>query len=440
MRRWATACVLAAALAVVPARAAAQQPVQIIDRIAAVVGERIILLSEIDEEINQRRSQGLQVPEDSSAVDSLRRQVLNELIDDEVIYQRARSDTSITVTDQEVLGAVEDQYRQVRGQFRTDVEFRQALQGAGLGSPEEYRRWLTDKQRRAAYEQRLIGKLQQDGKLRAGTVSEAELLHAFDEAMARNTERRRPATITFRQIVIAPRASEAARSEAYRRADSVRVAIERGADFATMARRFSDDVSTRENGGDLGFFRRGVMVRQFEEVAFAIRPGVVSPAVESPFGYHLILVERVQSAEVKARHILFAPAIGEAELAAASGLADSVAQLVRGGASADSLARLFGDSAEPRQIGPADRTQMDSIYARAMADAQAGDVVGPFPLNPEIPVRTRFVVAQVTDVQPERGFTFEEVRDQLRQGLLREKGIRNLIADLRRAVYIDVRL
>ena len=113
---------------------------------------------------------------------------------------------------------------------------------------------------------------------------------------------------------------------------------------------------------------------------------------------------------------------------------------MRGGASADSLARLFGDSAEPRQIGPADRTQMDSTYARAMADAQSGGVVGPFPLNPEIPVRTRFVVAQVTDVQPERGFTFEEVRDQLRTGLLREKGIRNLIADLRRAVYIDVRL
>jgi peptidyl-prolyl cis-trans isomerase SurA len=440
MPRRAAWCALAAALAVLPARAAAQQPVQEIDRIAAVVGERIILLSEIDEEINQRRGQGLQLPEDSAGIAALRRQVLGDLIDDEVIYQKARSDTSITVNDQEVLGAVEEQYRQVRGQFRTEAEFRQALLGAGLGSPEEYRRWLTDKQRRAAYQQRYIGKMQQEGKLRAGTVSEADLRRAYEEAMARQGERRRPPTITFQQIVVEPRPSIEARREAFSRADSLRVEIERGADFATLARRFSDDVTTRENGGDLGFFRRGVMVRQFEEVAFAIRPGVVSPVVTTPFGYHLILVDRVQSAEVKARHILITPAIGAPELAAARALADSLATLVRSGASADSLARLYGDSTEPRQIGPADRTQMDSAYGRAMAEVVTGSVVGPFALNPDIPARSRFVVALVTDVQPERQFTFEEVRDQLRGGLLRERGIRNLIADLRRQTYIDVRL
>ncbi len=440
MRGWAAAGLLAGALALPPGRAIAQQPIQSLDRIAAVVGERIILLSEIDEEINQRRSQGLQVPEDSAAVADLRRQVLDELIDDEVIYQRARSDTAITVSDQEVLGAVEEQVRQVRGQFRTEAEFRAALQGAGLGTPEEYRRWLTDKQRRAAYQQRLIGSLQQEGKLRAGTVSEAELRQAFDAAMQRTGGRRRPPTITFTQIVVAPRPSEEARREALRRADSVRVELERGADFATMARRFTDDITTRESGGDLGFFRRGVMVRAFEEMAFSIRPGVVSPVVATPFGYHIILVERVLSAEVKARHILFSPAIGAPELAAARGLADSLATLVRGGASADSLARAYGDSAEPRSIGPADRTQMDSTYAQALADATPGAVVGPFPLNADVPTRTRFVVVQVTDVQPERDFAFEEVRDQLRSGLLREKGIRNLISDLRRQTYIDVRL
>ena len=440
MRRWVAASLLAGALALLPDRAAAQEPAQVLDRIAAIVGERIILLSEIDEEINQRRGAGLQVPEDSAAIEALRRQVLNELIDDEVIYQRARSDTSITVTDQEVLGAVEEQYRQVHGQFRTEPEFRQALQGAGMGTPEEYRRWLTDKQRRAAYQQRLIGNLQQEGKLRAGTVSEAELRHAFDEAMQRAGDRRRPPTITFHQIVVAPQPAEAARHEAHRLADSVRVALERGADFATMARRFSDDPSTRDNGGDLGFFRRGVMVRSFEEMAFNLRPGVISPLVASPFGYHIIVVDRIQAAEVKARHILFSPAIGEAEMAAARTLADSLAGLVRGGTSADSLARVFGDSAEPRTIGPVDRTQMDTTYAQAMSEAGIGAVVGPFALNPDVSTRTRFVVTQVTDVQPERSFTFEEVRDQLRSGLLREKGIRNLISDLRRRTYIDVRL
>jgi len=440
MRRWVTGCVLAAALALSPARAVAQEATQVIDRIAAVVGDRIILLSEIDEEINQRRGQGLQLPQDSAGLATLRREVLNDLIDDEVIYQKARTDTSITVTDQEVLGAVDEQYRQVRSQFRTEPEFRSALEAAGLGTPEEYRRWLTDKQRRAAYQQRYVQKLQQEGKLRGGTVSEADLRRAYEEAMARQGDRRRPPTISFNQIVIEPHASEEARREAFHHADSIRVAIERGADFSDMARRFSDDAATKDNGGDLGFFRRGVMVRQFEEVAFALRPGVVSPVVTSPFGYHIIIVDRVQAAEVKARHILIIPRIGPPELAAARALADSVAALVRHGASADSLARLYGDSAEPRQIGPADRTQMDSTYAREMVDAQAGSVVGPFAINADIPARTRFVVAQVTDVQPERSFSFEEVRDQLRVSVLRERGLRNLISDLRRATYIDVRL
>jgi peptidyl-prolyl cis-trans isomerase SurA len=418
---------------------AAQQAPAVIDRIAAVVGERIILLSEIDEEINQRRGSGLQPPEDSAGLEALRHQVLSDLIDDEVLFQRARRDTTISVTDQEVQSAVDDQYRRVREQFRAEPDFRSALQGAGLGTPEEYRRWLSDRQRRAAYQQRYIGKLQQEGKLRPGTVSEAELRRAYGEAMVQG-QRKRPATVSFRRIVIAPVPTEAAQRAALQRAESVRVAIAGGADLAELARRFSDDASTRENGGDLGFFRRGQMVRQFEEVAFSLRPGVVSPVVVTPYGYHLILVERVQPAEVKARHILFAPAVGAAELDAARQLADSLAALVRAGASADSLARLHGDTTEPRSLGPLERAQLDTAYAEAFGDAQAGQVVGPFALNPETPSRMRFVVAQLTDVQPERDYSFEEVRDQLRAGLLRERGVRNLLDDLRRQTYVDVRL
>ena len=431
---------LCAAVFAAPLAAQQAEPPQVIDRIAAVVGERIILVSEIDEEINQRRGNGLQIPDDSAALVQLRRQVLSDLVDDEVIYQRARRDTSISVTDQEVQNAVDEQFRQVRAQFHSDAEFANALRGAQLGTPEEYRRWLTDKQRRAAYQQRYIGKLQQAGKLRSGTISEADLQRAYQEAVAREGDRnRRPATITFRQIVISPQPTLAARHEALRRADSVRTALENGADFSEMARRFSDDVTTKDNGGDLGFFRRGVMVRPFEEAAFGLRPGVISPIVESPFGYHIIIVDRIQAAEVKARHILFTPAISDAERTAAQRLADSLAVLVRGGASADSLARLYGDSSEPRSIGPADRSQMDSTYIRALADAAAGSVVGPVPMDAG-GGRMRYVVMQVTDVQAERAFAFEEVRDQLRQNLLRERGIRNLIADLRRQTYIDIRL
>lgn len=421
------------------APAPAQQPVQPIDRVAAVVGERIILLSEIDEEINQRRGQGLQLPQDSAGIEALRRQVLNELVDDEVLYQRARRDTSINVTDAEVQGAVDQQYRQVRQQFRTDQEFRVALQGAGMGTPEEYRRWLTEKQRRAAYQQRFLQKQQQEGRLRGGSVSEAELRRAFDAAMAQN-QRRRPATITYRQVVVAPVATDSARAAARLRAESLQVELTRGADFAAVARRFSDDPASRETGGDLGWFRRGMMVRPFEEVAFALRPNVVSPVVATQYGFHIILVERIQPAEVKARHVLITPVVTEADLAAARARAEQYAAAVRAGASADSIARIHGDSGEPRLVGPADRGQLPPSYVTAFEGVEPGAVVGPFVVNPEMPARTRYVVAQVTDVQPEREFTFEEVRDQLRANLLREKGVRSLLDDLRRRTYVDIRL
>jgi peptidyl-prolyl cis-trans isomerase SurA len=426
---------------VLVAPAAAQQPaaLQPIDGIVAVVGQRIILLSEVDEEINQRRGQGLQLPADSAGLVALRRQVLSDLIDDEVLFVRARLDTSITVTDAEVQSAVEEQVRQVRSQFRTDQEYRTALAGAGLGTPEEYRRWITEKQRRSAYQQRFLQRMQQEGKLRSGTVSETELRGAYQAAMAQS-QRRRPPTISFRQVVVAPRPTATARARARLLAESVQVELERGADFADAVRRFTSDVSTREAGGDLGFFRRGMMVRAFEDVAFQLRPGVISPVVETQYGYHIIQVERVLPAEVKARHILFSPEITDADLAAARALADSAARLVRGGASADSLARLWGDTAEPRQVGPADRTQMNPAYTQAFAGVEPGSVVGPFEMNPETPQRIRFVVVQVTDVQPERDFTFDEVRDQLRTNMLRERGIRNLLTDLRRRTYVDVRM
>ncbi len=438
---------LCAAMLCVPGAAAAQQReplvpagVEVIDRVVAVVGERVILLSEIEEILGQMRAQGVQVPEDSARLHALRRETLDQLIDDEVLYQRARRDTAITVTDAEVTQAVEQSYQQVRRQFRTEAEFRAALAGAGYGTPDEYRRFLTDQQRRSAFIQRFIQRQQQDGKLRGGTVSEAELRRAYQQVLAQPEHDRRAPSITLQQIVVAAQPTDSARTAARAEAESVRVAIEGGADFATMARRFSDDVGTRENGGDLGFFRRGMMVRPFEEVAFRLRPNVVSPVVSTPFGYHLIWVDRIQTAEVKARHILFAPGIRPQDLAAARQRAESLAALVRRGANADSLARIYGDTSEPRSIGPADRRNLPGVYAQALAQAQTGDVVGPFPSDPDAPTRTRFIVVKVTDVSPEREYTFDEVREQLRGSLTRQQGIRNLVADLRRRTFVDVRM
>ncbi len=441
MRRAAPA-VLALALLGLPARGAAQQgATQVIDRIAAVVGERIILMSEIDEQLAERRQQGLEIPDDSAALHRLRRVVLQDLIDEEVLFAAARRDTSVQVTDQEVQQAVDEQYRQMRGNFAGEAELRRAFAESPFGSAEEWRRRFAEVQRRQAYRDRYVTRLRQEGKLRSGAVSEADLRAAYDVAVRqRGGVPRYPPTITFRQIVIAPRPTEDARARALVLAESVKVELDRGADFAAAARRFSGDPTSREQGGDLGWFRRETMVREFATVAFALRPGAVSPPVRTTYGYHLILVERIQPAEVKARHILFAPAITETDLAAAQALADSLAALVRGGASADSLARVHADSAEARLMGPVDRTRLDSAFVRAFDGVEAGAIVGPFPVSPDGSAsRTRLIVAQVTDVQPERDYTFEDAREELRTQVQRQRSIQNLIESLKRHSYVDVR-
>ncbi|MDO8666212.1 MAG: peptidyl-prolyl cis-trans isomerase, partial [Gemmatimonadales bacterium] len=155
---------------------------------------------------------------------------------------------------------------------------------------------------------------------------------------------------------------------------------------------------------------------------------------------HIIQVDRIQPAEIKARHILVTVAISDSELAAARRTADTVAARLHGNASFDSLALLFADTSEPRVVGPLDRTQLPAPFVQAFEGAAAGEVVGPFAMNPETPARSRFAVAEVTDVQPERAFNFEEVREQLRANVLQQKAISELLRTLRRQVYLDIRL
>jgi hypothetical protein len=85
-------------------------------------------------------------------------------------------------------------------------------------------------------------------------------------------------------------ATPAVRDSLRRRAEQIQAQAAGGADFAALARQHSDDTS-KEQGGDLGFFGKGQMVPTFEQAAFALQPGQVSRVVESPFGYHVIKVE-----------------------------------------------------------------------------------------------------------------------------------------------------
>src|SRR6266571_6195077 len=317
-----------------------------VDRIVAIVGTKPILASQVEEQLVLAQSQGAKIPDDSAGRDAARRQILSQMVDEELMVQQAERDTTIKVTEQEVQDAVEQTVQNVRKQFASITEFRAQLRAAQFVSEEEWRRWLADQQRRSILQQRLIEALKGKGKLRPIPPTDAQMHDFWEENKAQQPKR--PAAVSFRQVVIVPKADSAAQARARQLAESLVVALRHGASFSEMAKQYSADSASREQGGELGWFRRGVMVKEFEDVAFRLRPGDISEPVETEFGYHIIQVERVQPAEILARHVLIQSAISPTQIALAKRQADSVHDALAAGASFDTLARRYSDPSEPK--------------------------------------------------------------------------------------------
>jgi len=414
---------------------AAQQP---IDRIVAIVGTRPILASQIQEEMVQAQAQGQQLPPDSAGRMLMRHQILDHLVELELLVQHAQRDTSIKITDQEVLDQVEQTYQNVRKQFSSEVDFREQIKQAHFGSVEEWRRWLADEQRRQLYAQRLIEAQRQKGKLKPIPPTDAQMREFWEQNRAQQP--RRPATIGFRQIVVRPMPDSAARARALQLAESLVVQLRHGADFGTAAKRFSGDSASAAQGGELGWFRRGVMVKEFEDWAFHMRPGEISEPVETPFGFHIINIERTQPAEVLGRHILIVPEISAAQITIARRLADSVHDaLAKSGASFDALAKAHADPQEQKIVEDAPFDKLPPEYQQVVAADTTLGLKRMITLGADSP-RPKFVVLDVTSRHPEGELTYDDVKLNIRQTLGDQLAIRHFIDQLKRQTYIDIRL
>lgn len=435
MIRRALGVALLVALAAAPA-AGAQAPI-LVDRIVAVVGSQPILSSQLDEEIASAQAQGQQLPTDSAGRAAMRRRILNSLVETELLVQQAERDTSVKVTEQEVQEAVEQTVKNVRNRFASEQEFQNQLKLAAFGGVEEWRRWLTEQQRRQILQQRLIESLRQKGKIKPIPPTDAQMRAYWEEN--RSSDQRRPTTASFRQIIVLPQPDSAARAQALEKADSLLKALHAGADFAELARKFSDDSASRDSGGSLGWFRRGVMVKPFEAVAFRLRPGELSYPVETVFGFHIIQVQRVQPAEVLARHILIAPKISAAQIAAARARADTVHDALARHVSFDTLAQRYGDENAPKLAEAVALTQLAPEYQQLLAkDTTLG-------LKPVVEMnaasaRPQFAVIEVTARQAEGPLAYEDVRERIRSDLSQQLGVEHYLDQLRRLTYIDFRL
>jgi peptidyl-prolyl cis-trans isomerase SurA len=431
--------IAAIALAACAMPLAAQQQFVPLDRIVAVVGDQPITRYDLEQRMLQDQQRGVQIPTDSAGRHAYELQTLNMMVDEELLLQQAK-DLKVEVSDNDLNNAVDKQIRDVKARFPSDAEFRAELAKAGLGTPEEYRRMLLDQMRRDQTIQKVMQKLREDNKIIPANVTEEDVKEAFERSKA--SLPKRPATVTFRQIVIAPRATPAARELARAKAESILAEIKRGGDFALLAKRESMDPTTKETGGDLGWARRGQYVPEFERWVWSLPPGELSPVFESPFGFHIVRVDRVAAGEVKARHILIRPKLDSADLARAHLEADTVAKAWRAGAPFDSLAKKHHDYAAKEEtsiLEPMPRDSLPDSYQRAFAGKQPNDIVIFEIPDPQRGI-PKVVVAQLLSAKAGGDYTLKEMSDLVRNRLADEGGVRRYLDSLRKKTYVSIRL
>ncbi|MEP7066358.1 MAG: peptidylprolyl isomerase [Gemmatimonadota bacterium] len=409
-----------------------------VDGIIAVVGTTPVLRSDVEERLAQARASGQKMPEDSASQQAMLRSILDAIIDEELLVQKAK-DEKIEVSENDINADVDKRMQTIRTRFTTEKEFRDELKKSGFGTVDEFRRWLTDQSRRSQLQQKLFEKLRSDGKIAPASVSNAEV----DEFFNKNSSQlqKLPATVTLRQIVVSPKPSPHQDSMAVLKAESLYVEISKGGDFEQIAKRVSMDPSTKELGGDLGWRRRGDFVPEFDRVYFGLRPGVVSPPVKTVFGYHLIRVDRVQPAEVKGRHILIRPAIDSADISAARAEAANVAKQWRAGVSFDTLRAKHHDPSEESSIPqPFPQSQLPQEYQTAIAGHKANDILDPFSIEDKTRGTPKFFVVQITSIAGEHEPTVADWREKIRDQLAEEKSIRRYLDGLRKVSYVSVRI
>jgi len=367
----------------------------------------------------------------------MRKQVLSDLVDDELLVQEAARDTAIKVTDKEVIDAVAAAIKNIRSRYTTEPEFMAELHKAGFTSLDEYRRFLAEQSRRDMQKDRLKQILKEKGKLKPVSPSEQEMKDFFEDQQGQFGSR--PATVSFRQVVIAPRPTDAAKTRALALADSILIELRKGADFAVAAKRFSADPGSRDRGGELGWARRGLFVPEFDRVAFSLKIGVISEPVETPFGYHLIQVMRTQPGEIQVRHILIAAEVTASDVDSAEVHARQVYAAAQGGASFDSLQREWHDATEEREAAAVPLDKLPDVYKRGILGADTTlTVLPPFPLESPGGAK-KFAIVMVTERRGDGEITYQDVRDRVRQILSEDLAMQRYLAQLRRATYVEVR-
>ena len=282
--------VFAAALFVSTGLSAQKYSGGLVDKTVAVVGNEVILVSDIESEVQQMQAQGRSSDRD------MRCSILERMMENKIFLMQARID-SLTVNYDMVDGELSNRIDQYRTYLGGDEELEKYF-----GKP-LYK--LRQEWRQLFEEQSLIQTEQSEIAGRIPEVTPYDVQQFLDTVSVEDLPVV-PIKYQLSQICIYPD-REAAAMAVKERLLSLRERIIHGEKFATLARIYSEDPGSARRGGELGMASKSIFWPAFSDAAMALRPGVISQIVETPDGFHIIDVIEKKGDMFNARHILLKP-------------------------------------------------------------------------------------------------------------------------------------
>ncbi|MCB5261604.1 MAG: peptidylprolyl isomerase [Candidatus Cloacimonetes bacterium] len=399
---------------------------EVLDKIVAKVGSDIILMSELEQQISQLQSQGI----DPGML--IPRAVLNQMVDQRLMVQKAK-ELNIKIDEQAIKDYAARYLKQIKAQYPNEAAFQADLVKMKL-TQTELQKHFEDQITENALSEQLIEKYIST-KVK---VEEAEML-AFYET-SKDTLAVKPVSWDLRLIVREVMPSEQSELRARAVIDSIYQAVQTGADFAQMATEFSDCASAQQ-GGDLGFFKRGMMVKEFEDAAFLLDVGEISKVVESQFGYHIIKLTEKRGDEVRASHILKTVAATDQDEEREMALMNELRSRILAGEDFAVIAQEYSldpeSKAEGGYLGDFSEQDIPQLFSAPILSTPVGEVT-------EVLKNEGMLYLFIRDKElPQRIFRYEEVKEQLQAYLFQAKQVeayQEWIEEAKRKAFIEITL
>ncbi len=329
----------------------------VVDKIVAVVGEEIILKSDIENAFLQEQGRGL-----ISSSSDFKSELLEQQLIQKLLMAQAQVD-SISVTEEEVENALSSQIdyfiSNIGSQERLEKYFGKSLQEI----KDDMRSPMREKLITEQMQQKIVEKIR---------TTPSEIRNYFKK-IPKDSLPDMPDRFELQQIVLQPNISDAEKERVRERLREFRDKILKGEEsFNTLAVFYSEDKESATRGGELGYYSRNSLDPAFAEAAFNLKPGKISKIVESEFGFHIIQLIDRQGDKINVRHILLQPKVSEEEKEEALHRLDTIRQYITDGKMTfEEAAYYFSSDKKTRNNGGLFADPMTSEARIARADIPA---------------------------------------------------------------------